>query len=93
LSSANNLRLARLVSSVSAKLSQSGERSHEGQIWPHYGRFLQIDRPRLVEYTWVSEATKGIEFVVAVSFQPRGQETEVTLHHSNAADDERNPLN
>ena len=32
---------------------------HEGRTWPHYGRFTQIDRPRLLEHTWMSEATKG----------------------------------
>ena len=59
---------------------------HEGRIWPHYGRFLQIDRPRRVEYTWMSEATKGAESVVTVTMGPRGDETEVTLHHSGVPD-------
>jgi uncharacterized protein YndB with AHSA1/START domain len=61
---------------------------HEGRIWPHYGRFIEIDRPRKVEYTWVSEATKGVESVVAVRLEPRGEETEVTLRHSGVPDDE-----
>jgi uncharacterized protein YndB with AHSA1/START domain len=61
---------------------------HEGRIWPHYGRFLQIDRPRLVEYTWMSEGTKGAESTVAVTFEPRGEETQVTLRHSGIPDDE-----
>jgi uncharacterized protein YndB with AHSA1/START domain len=61
---------------------------HEGRTWPHYGRFVQIDRPRLVEYTWMSEATKGVESVVAVTFESRGGETEVTLRHSGVPDDE-----
>jgi uncharacterized protein YndB with AHSA1/START domain len=55
---------------------------HEGRTWPHYGRFLRIDRPRRVEYTWVSEATKGVESVVAVTFDPHGDQTEVTLRHT-----------
>ena len=45
---------------------------HEGRTWPHYGRFIQIDRPRRVEYTWVSEATQGVESVVLITFEPRG---------------------
>jgi uncharacterized protein YndB with AHSA1/START domain len=61
---------------------------HEGRTWPHYGRFLQIDRPHRVEYTWVSEATKGVESVVAVTFEGRGDQTEVTLRHTGVPDDE-----
>jgi uncharacterized protein YndB with AHSA1/START domain len=61
---------------------------HEGRIWPHYGRFLKIDRPRLVEYTWMSEGTKGIESIVTVAMVPRGNETEVTLRHSGVPDDD-----
>jgi uncharacterized protein YndB with AHSA1/START domain len=62
--------------------------SHEGRTWPHYGRFVTVDRPRRVEYTWVSEATKGVESIVAVSFEPRGDQTEVTLRHSGVPDDD-----
>jgi uncharacterized protein YndB with AHSA1/START domain len=61
---------------------------HEGRTWPHYGRFLRIDRPRDIEYTWVSEATKGVESVVAVKFESRANQTEVTLRHSGVPDDE-----
>ena len=61
---------------------------HEGRSWPHYGRFVEIDRPRRIEHTWVSEATQGVESIVALTFEPRGNETEVTLRHSNLPDDE-----
>jgi uncharacterized protein YndB with AHSA1/START domain len=61
---------------------------HEGRTWPHYGRFILIERPRQVEYTWVSEATKGVESVVTVTFERRGDQTEVTLRHSGVPDDE-----
>ncbi len=60
---------------------------HEGRTWPHYGRFVRIDRPRHVEYTWVSEATKGLASFVAVTFEARGDQTEVTLRHSGVPDD------
>jgi uncharacterized protein YndB with AHSA1/START domain len=62
--------------------------SHEGRTWPHYGRFLRIERPHRVEYTWVSEATKGVESIVAVSFEARGEQTEVTLRHTGVPDDD-----
>ena len=61
---------------------------HEGRTWPHYGRFLQIDRPRLVKYTWVSEATKGVETVVLFTLESKGNQTEVTLRHSGVPDDD-----
>jgi uncharacterized protein YndB with AHSA1/START domain len=61
---------------------------HEGRTWPHYGRFVRIERPRQVEYTWVSEGTQGVESIVAVTFDPQGDGTEVTLRHSGVPDDE-----
>jgi uncharacterized protein YndB with AHSA1/START domain len=61
---------------------------HEGRTWPHYGRFVRIERPHRVEYTWVSEGTQGVESVVAVTFEPRGDQTQVTLRHSGVPDDE-----
>ena len=61
---------------------------HGGRNWAHYGRFLKIERPSLVEHTWVSEATKGVESVVSVTFEARGEQTEVTLRHSGVPDDE-----
>jgi uncharacterized protein YndB with AHSA1/START domain len=61
---------------------------HEGRIWPHYGRFLQLDRPHRIEHTWMSEATKGAESIVTITIEPQGDETNVTLHHAGVPDDE-----
>lgn len=61
---------------------------HQGRTWPHYGRFLEIDRPRRIEYTWMSEGTKGSESIVTLTFEPHGNDTEVTLRHSGVPDDE-----
>ena len=61
---------------------------YEERIWPHFGRFIRIDRPRLVEHTWMSEGTKGAESVVTVTMEPRGDETNVTLQHTGVPDDE-----
>jgi uncharacterized protein YndB with AHSA1/START domain len=62
---------------------------HEGRSWPHYGRFVKFQRPSLIEYTWVSEATQGVETIVIVSFEPRGDASEVTLRHLGVPDDEK----
>jgi uncharacterized protein YndB with AHSA1/START domain len=61
---------------------------HEGRIWPHYGRFLRIERPRLIEHTWMSEGTKGAESIVTITLDPHGDTTEVTLRHARVPDDE-----
>ncbi len=61
---------------------------HAGRTWPHFGRFLRIERPSLVEYTWMSEATRGAESIVRVTFEPAGNQTQVTLQHTNVPDDE-----
>ena len=41
---------------------------HEGRDWAHYGRFIALDRPRRIAHTWVSEATRGLESVVSLTF-------------------------
>jgi uncharacterized protein YndB with AHSA1/START domain len=61
---------------------------HEGRTWAHYGRFLKIERPHRIEHTWVSEGTKGVESVVLLTLEPKGDQTEVTLRHSGVPDDE-----
>lgn len=62
--------------------------SHAGRSWPHYGRFLRLDRGRTLKYTWVSEATQGLESVVTITFVPRDGGTEVSLRHTNLPDDQ-----
>lgn len=60
---------------------------HEGKRWPHYGRFVRLDRPHFIEHTWVSEATKGCETVVTLALEPDGDETLVTLRQTGVPDD------
>lgn len=61
---------------------------YQGREWAHYGRFVALERPRRIEHTWVSEATRGIETFVALTFEPAGEQTVVTLTHSGVPDDE-----
>ena len=63
--------------------------SHEGRDWAHYGRFITVDRPRRIEHTWVSEGTRGLESVVGLTFESRGDRTTlVTLRHTGVPDDD-----
>ena len=36
-----------------------------------YGRFVALERGRLIEHTWVSEATRGCETLVTITLEPR----------------------
>ena len=51
------------------------------KINPHYGRYLHIDGPRALEFTWVSEWTMGKESVVLIELTERKGKTELTLTH------------
>lgn len=54
---------------------------------PHYGRFVELDRPRRIQLAWMSLFTRGLESVVTVTFEAKGQDTLVKLKHENLPDD------
>ena len=62
---------------------------HNGSIHPHYGRYLRVEAPRLLEFTWVSESTYGKESVVTIEFTPRGRQTELRLTHEGLPDEKQ----
>lgn len=60
----------------------------EGHEWAHYGRFTVLDRPRRIEHTWMSEATRGLESLVTLSIEPVAGQALVNLRHVNVPNDE-----
>jgi uncharacterized protein YndB with AHSA1/START domain len=61
---------------------------HEGRLWAHYGRFIRLERGRVIEHTWMSEATRGLESTVTITLEPQGDGTLLTLRHAELPDDE-----
>lgn len=53
----------------------------EGKTYPHDGEYLRLDRPRVIEFTWISPGTQQQRTVVTVELRPAGDETELTLTH------------
>ena len=53
---------------------------------PHYGRFTEVERPGRIQHTWVSPNTLGYESMVTMTFKKQGEDTLMTLVHSDLPD-------
>jgi uncharacterized protein YndB with AHSA1/START domain len=62
--------------------------AHRREGTPHYGRFMEIDRPDRIQHSWMSRNTLGEESMVAVTFQKKGEGTLIVLLHSDLPNDD-----
>jgi uncharacterized protein YndB with AHSA1/START domain len=60
--------------------------SSERGDFDHHGRYLEIDRPRRLRFTWISHNTDGRETEVTVTFEPTAGGTCVRLVHDGLDD-------
>jgi uncharacterized protein YndB with AHSA1/START domain len=56
----------------------------DGFLFTVTGRYVELDRPRLVSFTWSCStwADPRVESLVRVTLEPRGDETLMTIHHA-----------
>jgi uncharacterized protein YndB with AHSA1/START domain len=55
----------------------------DGRVIEHTGEYLEIDPPRRLVFTWISQYTGSVPSVVTVELQAAGDdETELRLTHS-----------
>jgi uncharacterized protein YndB with AHSA1/START domain len=52
----------------------------------HYGRFTEMERPIRIQHTWMSRSTLGEETTVTLTFKKQGEDTLMTLVHSDLPD-------
>jgi uncharacterized protein YndB with AHSA1/START domain len=62
--------------------------AHRREGTPHYGRFIELERPSRIQHSWMSPHTLGEESLVSVIFQKKGDGTLVTLRHSGLPNDD-----
>lgn len=62
--------------------------AHRPEGTPHFGRFIQLERPRSLQHSWMSRNTLGEETMVTVRFEKHDAGTRLILKHSGLPNDD-----
>ena len=62
------------------------ETQQQGRRYAHLGRFVRLVPDRLVELTWMTSGTRGVETLVTVSLTANGSGSDLRLVHAGFAD-------
>ncbi len=62
--------------------------AHRPDGTPHYGRFIEIERPYRLRHSWMSPNTLGEETTVTVTFAKKGEGTLMVLEHRGLPNEE-----
>jgi len=65
-----------------------GHTSDSGNLVPHYGRYLALEKNARIATTWVSPSTHGNESRLEITLKEVDGATELVLDHSGLPDDE-----
>ena len=61
-----------------------------GSRVPHYGRFLRMETEKLIEFTWITSETQGVETVLTITLIPSEIGTIISLVHKGfSTEDQR----
>jgi len=59
----------------------------DGMAIEHTGTYLVVEPPHRLVFTWISEYTGGSPTTVTVTLSPRGNDTHLTLSHTDLSRD------
>jgi uncharacterized protein YndB with AHSA1/START domain len=58
----------------------------DGEVYTHYGSYLQIERPQRLVFTWQSSGTHDTQTLVTVDFIAQARGTEIVIVHERLPD-------
>jgi uncharacterized protein YndB with AHSA1/START domain len=83
----NTTRRARVKADVRVGGEFEIVMEHDDKETDHHGKYIEIDRPRKLVFTWRSINTGGRDTLVTLYFTPDGEDTRILLVHEQLPDE------